>query len=126
MVLFFLPLGMLGLFATALIQSWFYEAISTVWRGLFSVGLLLLSFATASFFGAALLGRYASGYRPRWSIYAGLLAAHAIVALTVVQGALRPIGLRPLGALLSVLAVLALVAVFSAFFGGRWGYRRRE
>jgi len=122
----FLPLGMLGLWASSRVvvalETPVPQSESGAWafRSTLAILPLLAAFALSTWGGAAVVGRYASGGRASLPTYAGLLAATLIVALAFVQGALRPLPI--LGVALSVLLVLA--AVFSSW-GGRIGRRFR-
>lgn len=105
--LLWLPLSMVGLWVSRI-------------SGLFVLGPLLLSFGLATFFGAALVGRYESNRRRDIPVFAGLLAALGIVLLAALQGALRPLPFA-----LVVFVVLAVLVAIFAYLGGRWGERFR-
>jgi len=121
----FLPLGMLGLWASTAITRLFGGTLPQGYAQASILGLLgafplVFSFAVASFGGAGLVGRYSPTSRWSLSSIAGLLAAMLVVAVAAAQGALRP---YPIAIL--VFAILGVVAGLSGYVGGRFGRRFR-
>jgi hypothetical protein len=126
-VLFSLPLGFFGLWVTRLILPVFHAnamltyAAGRPWVGVVAVTPVFVSFASASFFGAALYGRFASRVQSWRSACVGFFAAIGWVALAALAGTLRSVVLA-----VGVFGVLLVIAPLFAWLGGRWGRRLRS
>ncbi|MGC4065631.1 MAG: hypothetical protein QM784_13485 [Polyangiaceae bacterium] len=108
-----LPLGVLGLWATqALVSEPSMSGRSgpiDPARGLVQILPLLLAFAAACTVGGALVGRLATTRHLRLAVLSGPLASFGLVLLVYAQGALRPQGF----ALAVLLALVPISAVFA-------------
>ncbi len=79
-----------------------------------------LAFAIAAFAGGFLVGRFGKGTRAREAAAAG--AATSVIALTIAAGG----GIGSVGAGLVMIAVVALLAIGFAAWGGKAGVARRK
>ena len=79
-----------------------------------------LAFAIATFAGGFLVGRFGKGTRPREAAASG--AATSVIALTIAAGG----GIGSIGAGVVMIAVVVLLAVGFAAWGGRVGVARRK
>jgi len=79
-----------------------------------------LAFALAAFAGGFLVGRFGKGTRPREAAAAG--AATSLIAQTIAAGG----GIGSVGAGVVMIAVVALLAIGFATWGGKVGVARRK